>query len=203
MKKILTVSLALLCVIAVAMLAACDNSASVAADPTAAATAAGETAAPAQETAAPAEVTEAPAAETEAPAEETKAEDAGASQVIDDNAAYKNELTDYQWVLMKVYQDGEEVSPATYYGSVIRQTGAYIEFKGDDTFSCSLGVRGCEGTYSIDSGVVTLHITTRYDGNDAGKSTDEDVTLKWDRSAGTIDFDYFSVTNEFSKRSEG
>ena len=202
MTRKLFLSLFALCVIAVMLIfTACHQSESV--TPTAAPST--ETAAPAA-TAAPATTdapSEATVAETEAPVEETKVADPGISQVIEDNSVYKNELTDYQWVLLKVYQDREEVSPATYYGSVIRQTGAYIEFNGDNTFNCSLGVKGCKGSFSIDAGVVTLHITVLYDGTDEGKAWDEDVTLKWDRAAGIIDFDYFDVTNEFSKRSEG
>lgn len=205
MKRKLFLTLLTLCVItAMLTFTACNQNNT--AETTPATTAptvsqATETAAPAA-TAAP---TEAPAAQTDAPAEETAADqnDSGYSQVIEDDSVYKNELTDHQWILMKVYQDGQEISPATYYGSVLRQTGAYIEFKGDDTFSCVLGVKGCKGTYSIDTGVVILHISVLYDGTDEGKSVNEDVTLKWDRAAGLIDFDYFGVTNEFSKRSEG
>lgn len=200
MKRKLFLTLTVLCVIASMLtFTACNKSESAA--PTAAP--AVETVAPAA-TDAPVEATAAPAEETEAPAE-TTADDADSdnAQVNEENAVYKNELTDYQWVLTKVYQDGEEVSPAAYYGSVIRQTGAYLAFSGDGTFTCSLGVKGCQGSYFVDTGVVTLHITVLYDGTDEGKAWDEDVTLQWDRAAGVIDFDYFGVTNEFSKRSQG
>lgn len=210
MKKVIR-SILLLCLIAlIALTAACGKttpkpkptaSPATDADSGVRETAAPATEAPVPETETPTEETEAPAAETAAPVEETKGNDH--SQVIEDNSVYKNELTDYQWVLMKVYQDGEPLSPSYYYGSVILQTGAQIEFKGDDTFECILGVKGCKGTYSIDTGVVTLHITTLYDGTDAGKDVSEDVTLTWDRTAGIIDFDYFGVTNEFIKRSVG
>ena len=145
---------------------------------------------------------EAPTAEpTEAavvPVTEAPAETAQAPQVTDSSSADKDELVNSDWVLSEVYVDGEKYQ-GNYYGSVVSQTGAYIAFYDDDTFLCILGMSGCKGTYSIDAGVVTLHITTKYTGADTGKPADESETLTWDREAGTVSFELNSVTNVFDK----
>lgn len=137
---------------------------------------------------------DAPSAQAQTDVAETTANTAA-----DSSTDYKAELIG-QWKLSAVYKDGEQQSIAAQYGSVIRQTGAYIEFKDDDTFQCVLGLPGCKGTYSIENGEVTLHITTKYDGKtDAGNACDENETLKWDHEARTLSFDFNGVTNEFSK----
>lgn len=122
-----------------------------------------------------------------------------ANAAADSAADYKAELIG-QWKLSAVYKDGEQQSISAQYGSVIRQTGAYIEFKDDDTFQCVLGLPGCKGAYSVENGDVTLHITTKYDGKtDAGTACDENETIKWDHESQTLSFDFNGVTNEFTK----
>ena len=95
---------------------------------------------------------------TDAPAQNTAAEhptDSDPSPIA---------LSGTRWNLSMVYADGEEQRPSVRYGSVIRQTGAYITFDSDNTFNCVLGLVGCTGTYSTSDSGTTLHITTRYDG---------------------------------------
>ena len=114
-------------------------------------------------------------------------------------AGDKSELTAGRWNLTAVYRDGEQKSIAVQYGSVIRETGAYIRFNEDDTFECILGIPGCKGTYAVENGDVVLHITTKYTGKNEGDACDEYETVKWDHEAGTLSFDFFGVTNVFTK----
>lgn len=114
-------------------------------------------------------------------------------------AGDKSELTADRWNLTAVYRDGEQKSISVHYGSVIRETGAYIRFNEDDTFECILGIPGCKGTYAIENGDVVLHITTKYTGKNEGDACDEYETVKWDHEAGTLSFDFFGVTNVFAK----
>lgn len=114
-------------------------------------------------------------------------------------AGGKSELTADRWNLTAVYRDGEQKSISVHYGSVIRETGAYIRFNEDDTFECILGIPGCKGTYAVENGDVTLHITTKYTGKNEGDACDEYETVKWDHEAGTLSFDFFGVTNVFAK----
>ena len=111
----------------------------------------------------------------------------------------KGELTADRWSLTAVYRDGEQKSIAVQYGSVIRETGAYIRFNEDDTFECILGIPGCRGTYAVENGDVVLHITTKYTGKNEGDACDEYETVKWDHEAGTLSFDFYGVTNVFAK----
>ena len=114
-------------------------------------------------------------------------------------AGDKSELTAARWNLTAVYRDGEQKSIAVQYGSVIRETGAYIRFNEDDTFECILGIPGCKGTYAVENGDVVLHITTKYTGKNEGDACDEYETVKWDHEAGTLSFDFYGVTNVFTK----
>lgn len=114
-------------------------------------------------------------------------------------AGDKSELTADRWNLTAVYRDGEQKSISVHYGSVIRETGAYIRFNEDDTFECILGIPGCKGTYAVENGDVVLHITTKYTGKNEGDACDEYETVKWDHEAGTLSFDFFGVTNVFAK----
>ena len=133
--------------------------------------------------------TEAPVPETEAPA-----------PTVDLNAEYKDELINNEWALFKVYADGEEFFPARYYGSSIR-LGNKVEFYEDDTFYCVLGFSGCKGTYSIESGDITLHITTKYNGTSSeGNPSDEYTPLIWDRDTDTIQFKLNNADNLFTKK---
>ena len=111
----------------------------------------------------------------------------------------KGELTAARWNLTAVYRDGEQKSISVHYGSVIRETGAYIRFNEDDTFECILGIPGCKGTYAVENGDVVLHITTKYTGKNEGDACDEYETVKWDHEAGTLSFDFYGVTNVFAK----
>ena len=106
-------------------------------------------------------------------------------------------LTASRWQLSTVEHDGE-VSNPMYYGSVIRQTGAYLQFNTDGTFNCVLGMVGCEGTYSLTDGDLTVNITTVYDGKtEKGSAADEVQTLPWNKEAGTIQLRLNNVTNTF------
>ena len=149
---------------------------------------------------------------TDAPTEVTPSESATSKDINDKTPAGaeaeektsagaddKGALTAGRWNLTAVYRDGEQKSISVQYGSVIRETGAYIRFNEDDTFECILGVPGCKGTYAVENGDVTLHITTKYTGKNEGDACDEYETVKWDHEAGTLSFDFFGVTNVFAK----
>lgn len=112
-------------------------------------------------------------------------------------AGAESELIANQWKLSKLYRDGEERQIYVEYGSVIRQTGAYIKFNEDDTFECVLGIPGCKGTYAVENGDVNLHITTKFGAKT--EECDEYATVKWDREADTLSFDFNNVTNVFTK----
>ena len=109
----------------------------------------------------------------------------------------KSELTADRWSLTAVYRDGEQKSISVQYGSVIRETGAYIRFNEDDTFECVLGIPGCKGTYAVENGDVVLHITTKYGAKT--EECDEYETVRWDHSADTLTFDLNDYTNVFTK----
>ena len=185
--------LAVLSVIALMTAFTACGKAEPAADPTSApAVTEAPTQAPADATTEAATEPAATQALTEAP---TEAEKAATGSDADSTKA---ELTDGKWKLTEVYINGEKYQ-GNYYGTVVKQTGAYIEFKEDDTFKCVLGMSGCSGTYTLEDGIVTLHITTKYAGNNEGETVDETETLIWDREAGTIKFNFNDVTNVFEK----
>ena len=147
--------IAVLCLLAALSLSACAKA--PAETPTEAAVTA--TQSPTQSpTETPATIAPTTAPSTDAPAQNTAAEhptDSDPSPIA---------LSGTRWNLSMVYADGEEQRPSVRYGSVIRQTGAYITFDSDNTFNCVLGLVGCTGTYSTSDSGTTLHITTRYDG---------------------------------------
>ncbi len=108
------------------------------------------------------------------------------------------ELTDHQWNLSAVYRDGEQQNIGVLYGSVIRQTGAYITFDSDNTFNCVLGLVGCTGTYSTSDSGTTLHITTRYDGtSENGESCDENTAVTIDPETHVLSFTFNNAKHEF------
>lgn len=186
MKKLFRIFTVLTVIALTAMSAACSKSADTAptsaatAPPTEAATVAPKPTDPAAPTAA------ATVAPTEAPAD--------APDTSSDDLAT---LTASRWQLSTVEHDGE-VSDPMYYGSVIRQTGAYLQFNTDYTFSCVLGMVGCEGTYTLSNGEITVNITTTYDGKaDKGYAADDVQTLIRDKEAGTIQLELNGVTNTF------
>ena len=108
------------------------------------------------------------------------------------------ELTDHQWNLSAVYRDGEQQNIGVLYGSVIRQTGAYITFDSDNTFNCVLGLVGCTGTYSTSDSGTTLHITTRYDGtSENGEPCDENTAVTIDPETQVLSFTFNNAKHEF------
>ena len=88
--------------------------------------------------------------------------------------------------------------PNIQYGSIINQTGAYLEFREDNSFVCALGYQGCEGTYTAATGEIPVHIDVIYDGRSEGIASDEDRVMKWNVQQGDIQFDLNGVTNVFS-----
>ena len=187
MKHMIRILAVLGAIILTAACTACQNNSAAPTQappsPTEAATQAAETTA----------VTQAPATEPATAAAET------ITSTDSDADADKAELVSSKWVLSEVYVNGEKYR-GNYYGSIIKQTGAYLEFHEDDTFKCILGFPGCEGTYTVDSGIVTLHITTKYSGSAGdGEPCDETETLVWDHEEGTIRFNFNDVTNVFVK----
>ena len=129
---------------------------------------------------------------TDAPAQNTAAEhptDSDPSPIA---------LSGTRWNLSMVYADGEEQRPSVRYGSVIRQTGAYITFDSDNTFNCVLGLVGCTGTYSTSDSGTTLHITTRYDGaSKNGEPCDENTAVTIDPETHVLSFTFNSAKHEF------
>ena len=152
-------------------------------------------------TEAQAQITEAPEPETE-PVDDDEdndsAADATEAQTSGDifDAAT---LTGGSWTLTGVFVNGEQQSPAVYYGSIIRQTGAYLDFSEDGSFSCVLGGVGCSGDYSVSDTGINLHITTKYTASSEGEGCDENQSLSCDTAAGTIRFDYNGAINVFTK----
>lgn len=147
------------------------------------------------------DVTDAPTeAATEAPTDPPSVDAASQEEEVNSSADNdKSELTADQWKLSKLYKDGEERQIYVEYGSVIRQTGAYIKFNEDDTFECVLGIPGCKGTYAVENGDIALHITTKFGAKT--EDCDEYATVKWDHEAGTLTFDFNNLTNVFTKGS--
>lgn len=190
MKKLLC--LTALCCAVLLTLCACGDKTAVGTQP--AETTAQETAADAS-----AYATEAAGIiETEAATAADDKEDA-APQGADEQSDAENDLIG-RWNLTAVDKDGEEQSIGVIYGSVIRQTGAYIELNSDGTFNCVLGLVGCTGDYTVENGELTLHATTEYDGkSDDGKSCDEQIPVTLDRENNTLTFDFNNVTNTFTK----
>lgn len=138
-------------------------------------------------------------AQTE-PAAATEPTADNAAETTDSDTAYQAQLTAARWNLTAVYKDGEQQSIGVQYGSVIRETGAYMEFHEDNSFKCILGYQGCEGTYTVVNGALTLHITTKYNGrSENGNPCDENAAVNWDHEANTLSFDFNGVTNVFAQ----
>lgn len=191
MKKLFLILTAVL-ISVMLMTSACSNAGTSA--PTSP-SAAEQTQAPAQETAAPEDdPTDAPEIATEAEKDtEGTEEDATPDDPV------KAELVNNKWGLTDVIDaDGKSYSAAHYYGSLIRQTGAYLQFNEDDTFQCVMGGVGCSGTYSVQNGTVQVHITRSYNARSEEEDVDETTTLS--RNDDTIQFDFNKVTNIFTKK---
>ena len=192
MKTIVRMIAAMTVIALAAMTAACSKPADT--SPTAAAPSPATQAATVAATEAPKPTdTAKTAADAPSGATEAAAQAPAESAASDDLSS----LTASRWKLTTVEHDGEESGPM-YYGSVIRQAGAYLEFNTDNTFNCVLGMTGCEGTYTLADGEVTVNITTVYDGkSDKGYAADDVQTLLWNKEAGTIKLKLNGVTNTF------
>ena len=127
----------------------------------------------------------------------TSSNDASSEKTPVGAESAENELVGNQWKLSKLYKDGEERQIYVEYGSVIRQTGAYMQFNEDGSFACVLGIPGCKGTYAVENGDIALHITTKFGAKT--EDCDEYATVKWDHEAGTLTFDFNNLTNVFTK----
>lgn len=149
------------------------------------------------------ETTAEPAAETtqeETTLQITTAPETTEPETDSGDAEIKALLTKGRWILNRVYVDGE-LYEGNYYGSIISQTGAYMDFTDDGSFSCILGFVSCSGTYSVEGGEVRLHLTKTTDGTSKLIDTDQTKTIELDRENETIMFDFSdkseNVRNEF------
>ena len=94
---------------------------------------------------------------------ETVPETAATETTIAPSADYSKILTGKKWLCEKCVKNGKTVNIQDYYGSVVKETGTYIQFNDDGTFKCVMGFEGCEGTYKVsDSGTVTVTKTILY-----------------------------------------
>ena len=83
---------------------------------------------------------------------------------------YQKILTSKKWNAQKCFENGVEQNIQSYYGSIVRDTGAYLQFKKDGTFKCVMGFIGCDGTYNVDeNGNVTVTKTVLYKGDNESK----------------------------------
>ena len=183
------------------LLSACGKPAPAVADAPAATQATSAPTVPATEAAEEVE-TEAPTVEeivTDKPEIILETEPEIHEEVNTSDPALKRELTNHKWRLCYVLKDGQQIMPNVQYGSVINQSGAYIQFREDDTFTCILGVVGCEGTYSAAPGKISAHIHTVHgSGPDGASDADEDAVMSWNLQQGDIQFDFNGVTNVFT-----
>ena len=128
-----------------------------------------------------AEETTKPETETEKETEETKEtvpETAAEETTNVPSADYNKILTEKKWYCEKCVKDGKTINIQDYYGSVIKETGTYIQFNNDGTFKCIMGFEGCEGTYTVsDSGTVTVNKTMLYTATKE-KKVNQTETLK-------------------------
>ncbi|MBQ7505130.1 MAG: hypothetical protein IJT79_07430 [Ruminococcus sp.] len=83
---------------------------------------------------------------------------------------YQKLLTSKKWNAERCYDNGKEQDIQMYYGSIIKETGAYLQFKNDGTFKCVMGFIGCKGTYTVDSnGKITVTKTVLNTGDNEKK----------------------------------
>lgn len=122
--------------------------------------------------------------ETEKETTANQTESTSAAKTADD---YKKILTRKKWHCVKCFKDGERVSIQVLYGTVIKDTGTYIEFRKDNTFKCVMGFEGCDGTYRVyDNGKLEVTKKVIYSG---GKSNKVNQTETLD-----VEDDYSSLT---------
>lgn len=108
---------------------------------------------------------------------------------------YKGLLTNKKWIAQTCYVDGQETGIQDEYGSVIKNTGTYLEFKDDGTFNCVLGLCGCSGTYSLnDDGDISVTKTVLYNGSSEGKEINETEQLETEGKYDSIKLTVDSVT---------
>ena len=88
---------------------------------------------------------------------------------------YKKILTSKKWNAEKCYENGKEQNIQMYYGSIVKETGAYLQFKKDGTFKCVMGYVGCKGKYKVDSnGNITVTKTVLYTGDNESKINEQE-----------------------------
>ena len=88
---------------------------------------------------------------------------------------YKKILTSKKWNAEKCYENGKEQDIQMYYGSIIKDTGAYLKFNKDGTFKCVMGYIGCKGTYTADSnGKITVTKTVLNTGDNESKINEKE-----------------------------
>ncbi|WP_407386115.1 hypothetical protein [Ruminococcus sp.] len=188
--------LAILAIVIAVTLTACHQP--KASDPTTTAPTAAPTTPTAVPTATPVPQTAIPVPATQ-PVNQAEKRDAAPEATNAPDVFDAETLTKSSWTLTAVTVNGERQSPAVYYGSIIRQTGATLAFRDDGSFSCVLGGVGCSGDYTVSDDNITLHITTKYTSAASdGESCDERQPLTCDTAAGTLRFDFSGATNEFT-----
>lgn len=97
---------------------------------------------------------------------------------------YKKILTSKKWIAEKCYENGKEQDIQMYYGSIIKDTGAYLQFNKDGTFKCIMGFMGCKGKYKVDSnGNITVTKTVLYTGDNESEINEKEKL----KTEGTID----------------
>ena len=109
------------------------------------------------------------------------------------------ELTENNWKLSKVFENGKEINPLNAYGDFILTTGTKLVFNNDHTFTCSLGFYGCSGTFSVDNGVIKAHTDTKFTGA-GNKSVDFDQTLEFDYENKTVAIENDGYLNLFEAK---
>lgn len=131
--------------------------------------------------------------------EEQNSSDSSENQNKLSDDEYMKELTENNWKLSKVFENGKEIKPTAAYGNFIIKTGTNLVFKNDHTFSCGLGFYGCSGTFSIDNGVIKAHTDTQFTGS-GNKEADFDQTLEFDYENRTVAIENDGYLNIFEAK---
>ncbi len=109
------------------------------------------------------------------------------------------ELTAKKWNCYQCVVDGEKKSPYDFYGSVVRDAGAYIKFTKDKTFKCNLGSFGCKGTYAVNTDrVIKLKVIKEWNAKKtykANKTYKGKISADYKKTA----FKMFGAKNYFKK----
>ncbi len=112
---------------------------------------------------------------------------------------YMKKLTENNWKLSKVFENGKEINPTNAYGNFILTTGTKLTFNTDHTFTCNLGFYGCSGTFSIENGVIRAHTDTQFTGA-GNKAADFDQTLEYDYETKTVAIENDGYLNLFEAK---